>query len=133
VAGVYPQHVLEQTPAELGHRGADRQLQSSQAFWPGGGSQRARCLLGEMLCLRRELRFELTEEPLFSAPGPAGGRILGERGHRPGLADRVVHLGHLPQQGPKTTPGRDLPARLVQLRSRRELVGHRLAGQGPGQ
>ena len=49
VAGIGRQQLLEQAGAELCHRGADRQLQSSQAFWPGGGSQGARCLLGETL------------------------------------------------------------------------------------
>ncbi len=49
MSGVYPQQVLQQTCADVFHRGADREFQRGQAFWPGGGSQRARRLLGETL------------------------------------------------------------------------------------
>lgn len=71
VAGIGCQQLLEQAGAELGHRGADRQLQRGQPF--PADAERARRQLGEAGYLGREGRLKLVEEPPFSAPGPAGG------------------------------------------------------------
>lgn len=66
VPGVERQQILEQRqPAELLHRGADRQLNRAQAV--ALGRQRARRQVAESPYLRRDLRLELDEEPPLSS------------------------------------------------------------------
>ena len=66
VASVQAQQVLQQAPAELQHRGADRQLHRLQ---PAPGGQRAGRLGGQPSYLGRRLRREpggeLIAEPFF--------------------------------------------------------------------
>jgi hypothetical protein len=73
MAGISGQQTFEQQAAKLGHRGADRQLECGEALRPGLIAEQARCLGGQPLYLRREVRLELREEPPFSAPALAGG------------------------------------------------------------
>ena len=70
VPGVGGQQALQQLGAELGHRGADRQLHRRHAR---PGAQRVRGQRGQPLYLGRERRGDLVAEPPFSSPVVAAG------------------------------------------------------------
>ena len=80
VPGVGGQQLLQQRRAQLGHRGADRQLHRGQARTRGaqrGGRER-----GQPLYLGGELRRDLRVEPPFSSPVAAGGAVAAGFGGR---------------------------------------------------
>ena len=71
VSGVGGQQLAQQRRAQLGHRGADRQLHRLQV-----GSALAQRAGSQPVYLGRELRPDLLAELLFSSPVAAGGAVV---------------------------------------------------------
>ena len=70
VPGVGGQQPLQQLGAQVGHRGADRQLHGLQAV--AGGVQPLGRQRGQPFYLGRELGRDLLAEPLFHPPSRPG-------------------------------------------------------------
>ena len=127
VPGVGGQQLAQQRGAQLGHRGADRQLHRLQAR---AGPQRGGSQRSEPVYLSGELRRDLRAEPPSSSPvGAAGGAVaagLGGRASQICLVDRHDLLAHL---GETVVVGQ-LGAHLVHLLGRQLPALGAAAGHG---
>jgi hypothetical protein len=87
VSGVGGQQLLQQRRAQLGHRGADRQLHRLQVG--SAPAQRVGSQRRQPVYLGGELRHDLLAEPLFSSPVAAGGAVAAGFG---GRASQIASL-----------------------------------------
>ena len=69
----------------------------------------------------------------LSTPVPSADGPVGQRGHRPRLADRLVDLHDLAHDGPEPPVGGHLAGHLRQLGARPDMQRHRPARHLPGQ